>query len=102
MAGIPPAPSRPRPGCGVEGTPRLGCALRHVLGVCSLSSVRVEGDHRAGAGVRQEDLAALFLLGLADGPGGPAERVQRAEETTVGLVFPGDRPVALPAGPAQL
>ena len=53
------------------------------------------------AAVGEEGPAALLLLGLADDPRGGRQGGQAAQEALVGLVGPGDGPVALPAVPAQ-
>src|SRR6185437_12664205 len=61
----------------------------------------LQSARRLGVAVVEEGAAALRLVGLADGGRGPAERVQAAQETAVGLVRPRHRAVALPAVAAQ-
>src|SRR5689334_13661634 len=55
-----------------------------------------------GTAVPQERPAAVGLILLTDRGGGAGQRVQRTQEAAVRLVLPGDRAMALPAGPAQL
>src|ERR1700733_6953664 len=68
----------------------------------AVPSGRLQRDDSGRAAVGQEIGAASGLVVLADGRGGGAQRVQCPQEALVGLVLPGDRAVAVPAGPAEL
>jgi hypothetical protein len=60
-----------------------------------------EGFDGGGVAVGEERRTTLRLGGLADQPGGLSECVQRAQESAVGFVRPGDVARALPAAAPQ-
>src|SRR5260370_37843091 len=61
-----------------------------------------QGGSGCGTAVAEELVAALGLVVFADGAGGPAQHVQRAQEAPVRLVLPGNRPRAVAARTPQL